>query len=300
MMRTLLKDKKLTTVRAFRDRYKNAELLKYSPEKRCLFLVREEENDYFVKMYPKKFLRNDRGFKMHMLGQVMWELSQNQTLDFRVPRPLQWDSETRTIWQERLSGRPAIDVLKEAKAESLSLQIGKLIAQIADTDIAPHRIFDRDEQLKDSIEHKDRINAKCPGLKKTTEKLIELFADLHKTIPVRRMVPTHGDLHIDQILFDGEKLGLLDFEDFALAEPERELAFFAVQIETEHGKEVRWPLIVRCLLAGYRAAGKRIHRRGFYLYKAHKYFSKAAKAKDERSALSLLSKANRSLEACRG
>jgi hypothetical protein len=300
MIENYLCDTKLTTTTLLREGYPTAELIKYSPGRRCLFLIRRDNTDFFVKLYPKKFLRNDRGQKMHQVSRAIWEMTERGELTFRVPRPVMWDPETITLWQERLAGKPAVFYFNRSGQEALSILIGRLIADISASKVPPHRVFDRNEQLKDSLEHRNRIAAKFPVLAFKANALIESLSEVHETVPVRRMVPTHGDMHLDQLLFDGDKLGVLDWEDFALAEPERELAFFAVQTELEFGDHHGWRKIVSGMLSGYRSGGHCIHRKAYCLYKAHKYFSKAAKCNDESEARKLFDKTERELEKCYG
>ncbi|NJM61079.1 MAG: phosphotransferase [Oscillatoriales cyanobacterium RU_3_3] len=98
-------------------------------------------------------------------------------------------------------------------------------------------------------------------------------------LPSETLVPIHGDMHLDQWLFDGKQLVLLDFEDFSLGEVERDLASFIVQTESEYprfSKEFN-----ESFLAGFRSKGFRENERLMNFYKAHKWLAKAAKVENE-------------------
>lgn len=287
----VLQDRKLTTVETFWQRFQNAELLKYAPEKRCLFLLKIEQSDYFVKLYPKKFLRENRGEKIHLVGQKFWDLANSAKLNFKVPMPVFWDAETRTLWQKRLTGIPAIEFLKKEKGEKIVFQIGQAIANIADSEIVPMRIFDSPEQMKDSFEFAAMIIEKFPPLKQKTARLLSILGETHQSQPAQNLVRTHGDMHIDQWLFDGKSLGLLDFEDFSHSAAERDLAFFVVQIEAEYGAEICLKKIEKDLLAGFKSSGKQINETLLEIYKAHKWLAKAAKVSEEKAARKMLEKA---------
>lgn len=297
MMRTLLKDKKLATVKAFRQRFRSARLVKYLPEKRCLFLVESGAEDHFVKIYPKKFLRDNRGKKIHNIGKRLWELSENKAVDFRVAKAVTWDSETLSLWQQKMDGEPAINFLRGEDKFHLAKRIGKKIAQIANLDIEPPRYFDRAEQTKDTREFIARLTKRFPELSDDTEHILKEITEAHHSLSFSHMAPTHGDMHIDQWLFDGHKLGLLDFEDFSLAEPERDPAFFIVHLEAEYGKEVCVEEIEREVIAGFELSGRKLDRRIYRLYKAHKWIARAAKGSGIRAAKALLFNARKELEA---
>lgn len=295
MKKRILQDKKLTTAAQFFQKFQNAELLKYAPEKRGLFRVEIERADYFVKLYPKKFQRDNRGAKIHFAGQEFWELSQKGKLNFRVPVPVFWDSETRTLWQKKLEGDPAIEFLKNGNSKEITFQIGQAIAAIADSAIVSARLFDCDEQIKDSSDFAEETAAKFPQLRDEIEKLLNFLAESHRFQKTQIFVPAHGDMHIDQWLFDGKTLGLLDFEDFSYAEIERDLAFFIVQIKAEYGEEICAENVEKDFLAGFESSGKKINETLLNIYKAHKWLAKAAKVSDEKSAKKMIEKAWRFL-----
>lgn len=291
MKTQILNDEKLTTAGIFFGRFQDAEPLKYAPGKRCLFQVRIKRSDYFVKLYPKKFLRRNRGNEIHRAGQKFWRLSRSGILNFRVPQPVFWDAETRTLWQKKLDGVPAVEFLKRGKDEKIAFRIGQAIAQIAGLKIVPPRRFDRTEQMKDSREFAAQTIEKFTPLKREIENLLFALNAFHRSQMPENLVPAHGDMHIDQWLFDGENPGLLDFEDFSLAEIERDPAFFAVQIETEYGAQVCAATIEKAMLAGFESAGKSFDKNVFEIYKAHKWLSKTAKVSKEIEARAMLEKA---------
>jgi thiamine kinase-like enzyme len=288
MKTRILNDKKLPTAALFFAQFEQAEIIKYTPEKRGLFEVKTERGDFFVKLFPKKFQRDKRGENIHLVGQKFWNLAHKGKLDFCVPKPFLWDAKTLTLWQKKLDGIHAVEFLKNERHENLAFQIGRAIAAIADLKIVPMRRCNWTEQIGDSRDFAERLTEKFPYLKNDTEKLLTLFEENQ---PAQTLVPTHGDMHIDQWLFDGANLGLLDFEDFSLADAERDLAFFIVQIETEYGAEICAARVEKDLLAGFVSAGKKVNEMLLQIYKAHKFLAKAAKAQSEKTTAEMMVKA---------
>ncbi|MEZ5425071.1 MAG: phosphotransferase [Pyrinomonadaceae bacterium] len=293
MKTEILKDWNLNTAEIFCRTFQDAKLLKYRPGKRGLFRVKIEKTDYFVKIYPKKFLRQNRGENIHLVGKKLWDAANEGKFGFRVPTPVFWDGKTRTLWQKKLEGRPAIEFLKGKTQKDLIFQIGRSVAQINDSGIPAQNIFDWKAQFQDSLEFASMLSGNFPVLKHRVAKLLEYLARLR---PVQILVPTHGDMHVDQWLFDGISLGLLDFEDFSLAAGERDLAFFIVQAEAQYSNLIDVKKLERILLEGFSAAGKRADRGLLQIYKAHKWLAKAARAESADRAQVMLEKAFEGLE----
>lgn len=56
----------------------------------------------------------------------------------------------------------------------------------------------------------------CPHLRAEAEEIVgAVIAGLKEVA----LAPTHGDLRLDHILFDGDRIALLDLDDFAEADP---------------------------------------------------------------------------------
>jgi Phosphotransferase enzyme family len=274
--KTVKNDARLPTLATLLAAHSNHEIVKYSPEKRCTIRVIRNDKNYYAKVYPTKFSKRSRGEKIHRIGTEFWNLAEAGKLNFRVAKPIEWNAETQTLWHENLKGLAAIESLKSIGGRKIVHRIGQAVALIARCQIAPPRCFDYAEQLKDSTEFAEQIVARFPRLASATTNLLNSFAAVD--LPERELAPVHGDMHIDQWLTDNGALGLLDFEDFSLGHPERDLAFFMVQLETEHGKKVDFGKLNDELINGYESIGGKPDARLLKIYAAHKWFSKAAKA----------------------
>ena len=289
-----LTDQKLPTLAGVLASYPAAEIVKYSPQKRCTVRIVREGKVYYVKVYPSKFVKRQRGEGIDETGRVFWSLSQSGVLNFRVPRPVGWDGATQTVWNAELPGTAAIEKLKSPKGEEIAFNIGRAVALIALSGIVPRRVFDYPNQLTDAAEFAEITNRRFPELKSVVEPLLTSFK--RPELPIRKLTPIHGDMHIDQWLTDRNRLGLLDFEDFALGHPERDLAFFMVQLEAEYGRELEHKMINGHFLAGYRSEGSSPNEKLLNIYSAHKWFSKASKAANKTDAEELLGRSRKCLE----
>lgn len=289
MKRTLFADEKLPTLATVLTAYPNAEVVKYSPQKRCIVRIVREGQTYYAKVYPSKFLKRGRGEGIDETCRAFWSLSETGRLNFRVARPAGWDSTSQTIWNEELPGTAAVEKLKSQNGEKVAFNIGKAIALIALSKITPKRVFGYADQLNDAAEFAAIANDRFPELISETGFLLTSLGRVDS--PMRKLAPIHGDMHIDQWLMHRNDLGLLDFEDFALGHPERDLGFFMVQLEAEYGHELDHKYLNSCFLRGYRSEGLWPNEKLIQIYSAHKWFSKASKASSLNKAKELLSRA---------
>lgn len=283
----LIEDSELDTLSIIFRENPNAKIVKYSPHKRCLLQIEKDGKEFFVKIYPKKFLKRERGEKIHEIGEKLWQFAEEKRINFCVPKSVFWCKKTRAVWQEKFAGEQFTATRGGTK---IAFEIGAGVAIISKLEIVPPRFFDRQEQIKDSHEFAEKIEKFAPYLNAKIDRFFNLAENAK--LPTEKLVPIHGDMHIDQWLYDGKQLALLDFEDFSLGEAERDLASFIVQIKVEYphlDKE-----FIESFLAGFRSNNFKENERLMKFYAAHKWLAKAAK--DEAEAEKRLDKALKNLE----
>lgn len=287
-------DRNLPAIAGLMAKCPDSEIIKYAPERRCIIRVVRQGRTYYAKIYPPKFLKRGRGEGIDEIGRVFWELAEAGELNFNVARPAGWDAAAAAVWCEELIGSPAVEILRSGSGEGIVYGIGKAISLIAKSRIEPKRIFDYAEQLKDTAEFAEILLNKFPALTATVEFLFKRLETVY--LPEKQLVPTHGDMHIDQWLINGNELGLLDFEDVSLGHPERDLAFFTVQLESEYGTELDYATLNAHLIEGYKSIGSQPNERLINIYAANKWFSKASKANNVYLSKELLRRAGNCLE----
>ena len=77
-----------------------------------------------------------------------------------------------------------------------------------------------------------------------------------------------------QWLIDEDRLGLVDFDRFALGEPEFDLSTFVAELDTEKALTRPVEAIESAMIEGYGARGIEIDVARARLYRAHKRLSK--------------------------
>ena len=70
------------------------------------------------------------------------------------------------------------------------------------------------------------------NLSKSVDTLLDKLRQVHAA-GQNRYRPIHGDLAAGQWVFDGSRLGLIDFDDFASGDSELDVATFLAELEFE-------------------------------------------------------------------
>lgn len=255
-----------------------ATILQYWPRKRCTIRVVADGKPYFVKVYPRKFLRKQRGSHIHDVCVALWEASIAGEISFRVPKPIGWDNGSLTLSMELLPGVPAIEMLTQPDSLTQANRIGLAAASISRVKFLQSRTFDYSEQLKDSKDIAAELIRRAPRFRHSVEELLQHLEQLAPIASTRPLVVVHGDMHIDQWLVENGELGLLDFDDVAWGHSERDAAFFMVQLEDYPSPlEFANPLN-RAFLQGYEAVAGALDERLMRMYMAHKWLAKSLRA----------------------
>jgi len=116
-----------------------------------------------------------------------------------------------------------------------------------------------------------------PQVAGSIDELLALLRASHASSPGGPMRPVHGDMHPGQWLEadQGGRLGLLDFDDFSYGDPERDVAFWLTQMQSEYGFS---GTPAESFINGYEAVAGRLNEKLISTYMAHKWLSKGLKA----------------------
>jgi aminoglycoside phosphotransferase (APT) family kinase protein len=106
--------------------------------------------------------------------------------------------------------------------------------------------------------------------------MLHTFETRHASLTPDRLVPVHGAPHMHQWLLDNDtnRLGLIDFDRFALGEIELDIATLLVELDYEDELTESPVDIGNAVVAGFRSAGLDVDRSRLRLYTAHKRMSK--------------------------
>ena len=249
-------------------------IVRYRPGRRCTIRFDENGRSRFAKVYPKKFSRYGRGAQILSLAKEVWNSAERRRLQFAVARPLGWDEATRTFWQEKIDGTPVLDQLFSRSGERLTRNIGHHAASLPCSGLRPTRKFDGAAQMATSIRRCKELSLRVPGMASCLDAMLDKLAQKHALLQSRSL-PIHGDLDASQWIYDGHRLGLTDFDDFALGDPELDAATFLAELEFEGGSGDHIKELNHAFLAGYESISGPLNRELLAAYLAHQRIYKA-------------------------
>jgi ABC-type multidrug transport system fused ATPase/permease subunit len=170
---------------------------------------------------------------------------------FRVPRLLAVRPELKLDLFENIPGVPliassikcrALPFPDEAATVTLeeSVEIcASIAAALHDSgiELAPQRTLEEDLRgLRSDLETVRRMS---PGLGARLEERMRRIVDEGEAFAPLPAKPAHGDFTHDQVLFDGDAAGLLDFDGLCMAEPALDLGQFCAYLRLACAKAER-------------------------------------------------------------
>lgn len=279
-------DPQLPTLRTVLALPRRPKVLRYRPGKRCTirFPGTDEAATPMFDTVPArisamtrfaKVFDDDQGALIHHESLPLWAASQAGRIDFAVARPLAWQAEMRTLWQGAVSGSPIMTRLLSADGPALAERLGRAAASLTQSGLQPNQVTDGRKQHKRSGKYAERLRTFFPTLAPALDFLMEKLTAVHKEVDHTRLRPIHGAPHAQQWLDDGTRLGLVDFDGFALGDPELDAATFMAEMDFEDWETAPVAAINHRFQAGYEAVAGPLDARLLNAYRAHKRLSKA-------------------------
>jgi hypothetical protein len=199
-------------------------VVRYQPMRRCTIRFGERGAARFAKVFA-----DERGPSVHRLNEAVWRAP----LPFAVPPPGHCDERLRTVWQGELAGEPVAGALSRPGGERVAHELGLAAGALTRAPIAADRMLDAAAHLHRAATHGRKIARVVPDLAAEVDELLGRLGALHAAAPSRPPVPVHGSPHPEQWLLDGDRLGLVDFDGLALADPELDASAMLVALERD-------------------------------------------------------------------
>jgi hypothetical protein len=260
-------DTALPGLRHVLGQLQQARVVRYRPGKRCTLRGFVDEGERFVKIVPG-------GGSLYQDACAIWAVARAGAISTQVAQPCRWDEATQAFWQAVVPGEPIVAELLGPSGDRLAARLGTALAELARSGAIPTAVHDAPVQIERTGRAVERVSLVLRDLRSELERFYAELVCRHAALPVRDLVPIHGAPHMHQWLMDGPRLGLIDFDRFALGEPEFDLATFVAELDTERGLCQPVAAIEQAMIDGYAAGGITIDRRRAALYRAHKRLSK--------------------------
>ena len=189
------------------------ELVRYVPRKRAVLKIVREGNPDAI--YAK--LLRDRD-AMHVAGRFLYIDRNAAALDFRVPEVLCCSRPMSTVFMTGLQGHPFTASIRRAETESYRA-VGAALASLHRSSLTPDGFWTTEDQLHDLRRHLAGMARAVPLLRLRIDKLVSLLESSGHDLPPANLRPIHGNLFGDQILWDGDTVGIVDWDRLAQGDP---------------------------------------------------------------------------------
>ena len=211
------------TIEPVRYRAELGAVLRYRVRARDAASGRRETRCVYVKVY-----RDDEGERTYPVLQALWGRAQAGEEGFTVGRPLAYLSGLRALLQEEAPGISLQEFLLQGHDPVSTMRnVARALAAFNQDDLATprrHRLEDEIHAVKRAGQF---LQWACPHLRTDVEAITGAVASgLEEVMPG----PTHRDFKLDHILLHGDRLALLDLDEFAEADPVLDPATILAQL----------------------------------------------------------------------
>lgn len=249
------------------------EVVRYRPGRRCTLHVRTARGWRWVKVLP-----GDEAAGVVATSSALWRAARAGWLGFAVAEPDRLDGAAGAAWHHELAGRPVEPLVLGPGALPVVRRLGEALGRLGRAPLHPVARTGRADQLARTGRAVERAARALPPLAGELRARLAALAAAAGRLPPERSVPVHGAPHVHQWLLDGDRLGLVDFDRFALGEPELDLATFVAELRSERRLSVGLGDVGAALCAGYEATGAPVDPAVLDWYRAHKLLSKVTRA----------------------
>ncbi|HEV7655582.1 MAG TPA: phosphotransferase [Mycobacteriales bacterium] len=245
-------------------------VVRYRPGNRCTVRGRTEDGVRFVKVMSE-------GTDDQRDARELWAATRDGALSVAVAEPGGWHPATRSSWYGVVPGGPIASDLLGPDGAEVAHRIGGALGELAVAPLSPVVTCGPEDQLARTGRALARTAAVAPALAERLDEAGRVLARAHGELADRPLVPVHGAPHMYQWLVDDGRLGLVDFDRYALGEPELDLATFLVELETESERERPMAELESAVVAGFRTTGGDVDERRLALHTVHKRLAKVAR-----------------------
>lgn len=136
-----------------------------------------------------------------------------------------------SMWiQKKVEAKPVIHNLAENRGLALAARLAQAVHKLHSLGVTTLRSHTRQDELRILHQQLAAVIASHPAWKKRIEKILAECTQLSGSLPQLEPCPSHRDFYHDNVLFDGEKLFLVDLDLYCLADPGLDLGNFIAHL----------------------------------------------------------------------
>ncbi|MFO1512646.1 MAG: glycosyltransferase [Verrucomicrobiota bacterium] len=208
-----------------RLKLKAIRVVRHKPGKRCVVeydvkVKRPDHSDTVVTLIGKLRSRRsgNEGFRLQeMIWNAGFHIRNNDEIS--VPEPLGVVSDLKMWFQRKVAGETATKLLGGPEGTQIARRIAEAIHKLHRADLVTdrtHTVLDELRILRDCF---DKVSAQKRAWTGRLAKLMVSCEKLGESLPATKVCGIHRDFYSSQVIVDGSRLWLIDFDCFCMGDP---------------------------------------------------------------------------------
>lgn len=201
-------------------------LIRYKPQKRCLIEYHLQGKNDLILIGKIRAKGMDK--KSYELQKILWESNFNSNSDdgISVPEPVgiipQWQ-----MWlQKKVPGEIVIKHLRTNQGITISKKIAQIAHKLHKANIIPQRSHTMKDELAILEQKLPLVLVDYPQWESRIKNILEKCHLLGENTPEHSLCGIHRDFYFDQIITDGNRFYLLDFDLYCQGNPYLDIGNF--------------------------------------------------------------------------
>jgi thiamine kinase-like enzyme len=177
-----------------------------------------------------KIFNDDRGREIYHQHALLWKKSLENPDGFLVAQPLEYSENAKLMWQQALPGIPLLHIINGINYTTFLAAVAKGLASLHASGLSSPVHIAIQDRLRQIRKRTSKMIQTFPVFQKAVHSIVD---DLeHRAMYLTPMPEQliHGDFHIKQLLVHKGKIGVCDYDDFAMGDPTQDLATFLVDL----------------------------------------------------------------------
>lgn len=235
-------------------------VLRYRPHRRCLLAYGDQADEGALTVIGKVYPEPSEAARVRKRLQDLQ--AQSADAGLRIPKPLGLSRPLSLLLMERLPGTSMKEIVHAPDLPPIteaSLQAAAALAALHSLRLEGatrgRPLSTEWERLRRWIR---RLHAVAPELARRFESILDRISTLAPESQPGAPTPVHGDFKPSQLLLEGERVGIVDFDRICLGDPAVDVGNFMAQFHKEAVHEGRDHLrpLADAFLAAYLDCGQ--------------------------------------------
>lgn len=203
-----------------------ADVMNYVPWYSCTIKITAQihsqqlNEEKSLTLYAKTYSDPESGARANAIMHELWETAERKSGEFRMARPVWYDSTHKIFWQLAVPGKTLLQVdLRSPYFANLLEKVGCTIAglhMLRVTSAQPIRFEDLVSRLRHT--HLE-LSLLKPSVIHMLHTIVTLLVDQAEGLGEQPETTLHGDLHLKNFIVDGTSVTMIDLDEVGRGSP---------------------------------------------------------------------------------